>query len=198
MIRKLINGRWEPPYTESELAVKDELFAQMCATQIPPGTGGTDRAQFSSRDINHHGLQDYPLWQQQMMVSQAKASGINVTGKVYRGGLADGRGAGDPAAWVSSVNDMITVAKKRNLNLSTHQGDKVLHKATPVAPTPDVPLSQNLINEYAQHYIEQDPNWKNKPQELVEMVVDTHGAPAHERAKKRKAEWKPNKDFKDE
>lgn len=92
-------------------------FAAMCALQQPPGTRGTDRALMQGRYAGE--------WLDQMhtplaarMAREARAAGINISGKFYMGGLADKRAHLDPAAWIDSVSDIRRVAQERDLHVT--------------------------------------------------------------------------------
>jgi hypothetical protein len=67
-----------------------ERFAEMCALQIAPGTKGSDRAFMQGR-MNNQQLDDMPAESAKWMIKEAKAAGINISGKYYCGGLADKR-----------------------------------------------------------------------------------------------------------
>lgn len=93
-----------------------ERWATMCALQQAPGTRGTDRAFMEGRYNNEYmGQMSQRLASR--MVREARAAGINPSGKFYMGGLADKRGHMDPEAWVSGVDDVRRVAQKRNLEV---------------------------------------------------------------------------------
>lgn len=93
-----------------------EAWALMCALQQPPGTRGTDRAFMEGRN-NNEWMANMPPAQAARMVREARAMGINTSGKFYMGGIADRRGHRDPEAWVSSVDDVKRVAVKRDLEV---------------------------------------------------------------------------------
>lgn len=178
MIRtcKLVNGEfvYDPPYTPEELEAHKARFADMCESHVAPGGHGTDRSLMDCSSVINHGLTG-PTFLQEYTVNRARAAGINITGKVYKSGLADYRGPACPDAWISSVSDVHAVAERRNL---TVQG-MVNHKGREVPPKPDKPLSERLIREISGRYLAADPKWRERPkQELREMVVAQHGAPA--------------------
>lgn len=181
MIRTLkkIDGKlvWDPPYTAAELKAKRELFGQMCRSRIAPGGTGTDRTFMNDRDVRHHGLNDrMPPWMAEIYVRQAKQAGINITGKVYKGSLADGRGPACPDAWVGGTDDVLAVARKRNLKV---EGIVNYDSGYDPPPEPDCPMAEDLLMDKARQKIAADPKWKEKPfQELREAVIDEHGAPA--------------------
>jgi hypothetical protein len=96
---------------------QSEKFAVMAALQQPPGTRGTDRA-FQQGRLDGNWLDSLPPRMAKRIVREAKAAGINISGKYYMGGLADKRGHCDPAAWVSDTSDIKKVATQRNLEVS--------------------------------------------------------------------------------
>lgn len=104
-------------YVKMVNAGQSPLFAEMCALQQPPGTKGTDRA-FQQGRLDGNWLDDLPPRQAKKMVREAKAAGINISGKQYMSGLANKLGHCDPRAWVSDVSDVKQVAKDRNLSVS--------------------------------------------------------------------------------
>lgn len=151
-------------------------FAAMCLLRQAPGTKGTDRALMQG-DVLNHGLADMPVWLQEMHVAKAKAAGISIAGKVYKGGLADGRGPADPAAWVGGVDDVLEVARKRDLHV--YDGVVTHTPVRDIVPKPDVPLAPKLVEGLVNDYLQADPGLAAKPrQELREMVIDKHGARA--------------------
>ncbi len=95
---------------------QSERFATMCALGVAPGTKACDRA-FMEGKLDGNWLDGLPKKQAARIVREAKASGINPSGKFYVSGLADKRGHMDPMAWVDSVDDIKRVAKVRNLSV---------------------------------------------------------------------------------
>ena len=93
-----------------------ERFAIMCALMQAPGTRAADRTFMEGRYAGNW-LDELPKKQAAKIVREARAAGINPTGKFYMSGLADKRGHMDPMAWVDSVDDVKRVAKVRNLNV---------------------------------------------------------------------------------
>lgn len=143
-----------------------ERFAVMCALREPPGTKGSDRAFMEGR-CNNQQLDELPKLMAQRMVREAKAAGISVSGKHYVSGLADRRGAQDPAAWVSSVDDVKRVAAKRNL----HVTGAVRHEGEAVAPKRKQ-LSERIIREEVSREKRLNPNAKSS--DLREKVIERH------------------------
>ena len=122
-----------------------ERWALMVATQTPPGTKGTDRA-FQEGRLDGNWLDSLPPRQAKKMVAEAKAAGINISGKQYVGGLADKRGHMDPEAWVSDTADVKRVAKTRNLTIQgivQHQGYEPPPKQVTINPR----LERRLVAE---------------------------------------------------
>lgn len=152
-----------------------ERWATMCALQVPPGTKGTDRA-FNEGRLCQQQFDDMPKIMAQRMLREARAAGINTTGKQYMGGLADKRAHRDPEAWVDSTADIVRVARKRNLTVE----GIVSHQGTPVPPKRAV-LSERIIQEEMKHYRKLHPKMKNG--EMREMIIAKHGHPDKRRGK---------------
>jgi len=143
-----------------------ERWAEMVALQIAPGTKGTDRAFLEGRQNNQQ-LDALPRLQAEYMVREARQSGINISGKHYVAGIADHRGWRDPAAWVSSNDDILKVAKKRRLTVS----GTVNYDPGP-APKKIVKLSESIIRDEMRKELRQNPR-ANKG-ELREKIIDKH------------------------
>ncbi len=141
-------------------------WAEMCALQQPPGVNGTDREWMHGRN-NGEWLETMPSHQAKYITREAKAAGIDISGKFYMSGLADKRGWTDPEAWVSGRDDVLRVAKKRNLNVE----GQVNHKAIDLPPPKEVALNDRIVNRIKkktgktrEQVIEQHaPHWKRKP-----------------------------------
>jgi hypothetical protein len=145
-----------------------EKFAEMCALQSPPSTSGTDRTFMEGR-CNSQQLDSMPKDHALRMIDQAKAAGVNPSGKYYCSGIADKRGASDPEAWVDSVGDVQRVAAKRNMTIK----GAVRHKGRAVPRPESKPLSEKLTREMMKVEGNRHPTM-NKG-ELREMVVDKYG-----------------------
>lgn len=143
-----------------------ERWAIMCATQTPPGTKGTDRAFLEGRQNNQQ-LDALPTRQAQYMVREAKRAGISISGKHYVAGIADSRGWRDPAAWVSSNDDILKVAQKRRLSVS----GSVNYDPGPQAPKRKL-LSESIIRDEMRKELRQNP--KANRGELREKIIDKH------------------------
>jgi len=141
-------------------------FAEMCATQTPPGVRGTDRAVMQHR-LNGEWLDAMPPDQAKRILSEAKAAGISTEGKYYQSGLADKRGPADPMAWIDSASDIKRVAQLRNL----HVTGIVEHTAHEVEPQRKA-LSDSAMRTLMRKYRKLHP--KKKEGELREMIVSKH------------------------
>jgi len=140
-------------------------FAEMCALQMPPGTRGTDRAFMQGR-YNGEFFNSMPPPLARRLIREAKAAGIDVSGKFYMGGLADKRGHMDPAAWVDSVADIKRVARERDL----HVTGIVEHTPPERPPAPSVDISKDILREQVRREMKANP--KLKRGEAVERVKD--------------------------
>lgn len=145
---------------------QSERFAVMCSLQCPPGTKGTDRA-FQQGRLDGNWLDQMPKHQAVKMVREAKAAGIDITGKQYVSGLADKRGHCDPMAWVSDTADVKRVAKARNLNV---QGI-VKHEAREVQKQGPV-LNPRIVSRLAREEMAKNPSLKRR--DAVALVKEKY------------------------
>lgn len=143
-----------------------ERFAAMCALQIAPGTKGSDRAFMQGR-CNNQQLDEMPKLSAQWMVKEAKAAGINISGKYYCGGLADKRGWKDPEAWVSSSDDVLRVAQKRRLRV---QGS--LNYDPGVQDPKRTLINENIVRRELASELKRNP--KAKAGEVRERIIEKH------------------------
>lgn len=143
-----------------------ERWAEMVALQTPPGTKGTDRAFLEGRQNNQQ-LDELPKRQAEYMVREAKRAGISISGKHYVAGIADRRGWRDPAAWVTSNDDVLKVAHARRLAVS----GSVNYDPGP-APRKVTKLSENIIRDEMRKELRKNPR-ANKG-ELREKIIDKH------------------------
>ena len=143
-----------------------ERWATMVALQTPPGTKGTDRAFLEGRQNNEQ-LNDMPKRQAQYVAREAREAGINISGKYYCAGIADKRGWRDPAAWVTSNDDVLRVARKRRLHVTGS-----VNYDPGEAPPKRVLLSESIIRDEMRK--EKRKNPKAKDGELREKIIDKH------------------------
>ena len=107
---------------------------------------------FMEGRYNQQWLDDMPRHQAKRILREAKAAGINTSGKFYMSGIADKRGHCDPAAWVDSTSDVKAVAKQRNLTVK----GIVNHKGTPQPPR-RTKLSKRLEAKYVRSEMQANP-----------------------------------------
>ena len=143
-----------------------ERWATMVALQAPPGTKGTDRAFLEGRQNNEQ-LNDMPKRQAQYVSREAREAGISIAGKYYCAGIADKRGWKDPAAWVTSNDDVLRVARKRRLHVTGS-----VNYDPGEAPPKRVLLSESIIKDEMRK--EKRKNPRAKDGELREKIIDKH------------------------
>lgn len=142
-------------------------WCEMVILRQPPGVKGTDRSFMEGR-YNNQQLDAMPKDHAQNVVTLARRAGINISGKYYASGLADGRGPADPAAWVDSTADVKRIARERNLTVT----GAVEHRGIAEAPKRK-PLSERLTKELMREEKRRHPTMKKG--ELREMVVAKYG-----------------------
>lgn len=143
-----------------------EKWAAMVALQQPPGTKGTDRAFLEGRQNNEQ-LNDMPRRQAEYVSQEARHAGINISGKYYCAGIADKRGWRDPAAWVTSTDDVLRVARKRRLHVAGS-----VNYDPGEAPPKRVVLSESIIRDEVRRERRRSP--RANPKELREKVIEKH------------------------
>lgn len=153
---------------------KSPGFAAMLAMQQPPGSRFTDRAFCDGQRRKMERMSDVT---RRAIQENARRAGISTDGKFYVGGL--GR-PDDPAAWVTSADDVLAVAKKRNLGVEGVLRHKSVDECGP--PKPPVPLAEPLVRELMAEKMAADPGLaarcrksRKARQELREAVLDKHG-----------------------
>jgi hypothetical protein len=161
-------------YLKLIAAGQTERFAIMCALMQAPGTKASDRAFMEGR-YSGNWLDELPKRQAKWLVAEAKAAGINPSGKFYMSGLADKRGHLDPMAWVDSVDDIKKVAKARNLNV---QG--IVNIEAKSQDRKEVALNPRVEKELARKEIARNPGLSYK--DAVAAVRQKH-APRWKRKK---------------
>lgn len=147
--------------------------AAMYALQSPAGTRNTDRAFCQGQRAKMENMTPNVA---KMLHQKARRAGINTSGKYYMSGL--GRHT-DPAAWVSCAEDVLTVAKAKNLTLEGVLNRKGIDKE--VAPKPNPGVAPDIVNELARKQLAKDPSLrarcqtsKRARQELRESIIDKH------------------------
>ena len=163
-------------YEQIIAAGETERWAAMCALQSPPGTKNTDRA-FSQGQ--HQKMERMPTRNRNRIMAIAKQAGIATDGKFYVGALGK---YDNPAAWVSSAEDVITSCKTQKIGVEGVLNYEPPSKKREITPPKSVPLAPELVTEFAQKEMKADPalaekcrNSKRARQELREKVIATHG-----------------------
>jgi hypothetical protein len=152
-------------YQKMVEAGQNPRFAEMCALQVAPGTRGSDRAFMQGR-YNGEFFNNMPPPLARRLIREARAAGINVSGKFYMGGLADKRAHRDPAAWIDSVADIKRVARERDL----HVTGIVEHTPPEKAPPKSVDIAPDILREHVRKEMKANP--KLKRGEAIERVKD--------------------------
>jgi len=154
--------------------------AAMYALQAPAGTRNTDRAFCQGQQRKMENMS--PLVRG-MLQERAKKAGLDTRGKYYVGGPF---GAHDARSWVTSSEDLLTVAKSNNLNLEGVINRKAIAKEP--APKPPVLVAPEILNQLERKAMAADPGLrerltKNKHarQDFRESLVEKHGRKKHRR-----------------
>lgn len=139
-----------------------ERWAAMVSLQQAPGVhGDNDSWMRGRRDGNW--LDGLPKKQAQWMLREAKAAGIDTTGKYYMSGLADKRGHLDGEAWISDRDDVLRVAKKRKLELRGQVNYTPPEGVAP--PQRSAGLNPRLVRELARKEMAAEPGLTRKAAE---------------------------------
>jgi hypothetical protein len=128
-------------------------FAEMVALMQPPGVQGTDSKFMEGRNSGEW-LNAMPKRQANFIVREAKAAGIDVSGKYYHSGLADRRGWCDPEAWISGKDDLIRVAKKRKLQVT----GQVNYTPPEAGESRRVGLAKDIVASLAKQEMAKNPS----------------------------------------
>jgi len=146
--------------------------AAMYACQQAPGTRGSDRA---FCDGQRRKMENMTPWLRKRLQDDAKKAGINTNGRYYVGGLGKPT---DPAAWVTSSDDVLTVCKARNYDCDGVIRHKAIAKEK---PTESIRLAPRVIRDIEKKMLRQDPALaervrKNKyaRRELHEQIMEKH------------------------
>jgi hypothetical protein len=148
-------------------------FAAMCACQQAPGTKNTDRAFCEGQ---RERVSSMPEVNRRLIEQRLKKKGFEPGNKFHVSGLGP---VDDPTAWVSCAEDVLTIAKEKNLELSGAINRKMVEKDR---KPKDIPLADDLVVKIGQKYIQADPGLKEKCRkskkarmELKERIIATHG-----------------------
>jgi hypothetical protein len=112
------------------------------------------------------------------ILSEAKKAGINIAGKIYKGGLGK---PGDPLAWVSDSGDVLRAAKAKAL----HVTGRVNYEPPGMDDRPPPPrkaLADDIVRTEVLRVTAANPDLaakcREKPalvEELKQQVIEKHG-----------------------
>ena len=148
------------------------LFAEMLATQKPPGMTGTDQAFHANRGTLADQFAGDPIGLS-IVTKAAKRAGYRpMPSDVYVPGLATF--AGDPAAFIKHDNARGQVKKVCEKNGWAANGAK----PPPREPKPAVRLAESLVQEKMRDIMKSDPGrvLREGKQQLREAIIERHGS----------------------
>ena len=157
-------------YITSRAKGEPHRFAEMCALQCPPGTKNTDKAFCEGARREMEGMDPK---NREHILNIAKKAGIKTQGKFFKSMSAGGDGFGgydDPGSWVTCAEDVLTVAKERNLGVS----GVVNHKAVDMpAPVKKIKLGEDIVQRHVAKIMATEPRTaervKKNPKVLAEV-----------------------------
>jgi hypothetical protein len=136
---------------------QSERWALMCALQEPPGTRQTERAFFEGRN-NGEWLNKLPKKQAERMLQAAREVGVNPSGKIYFGGIADKRGIYDPEAWVADASDVKRVAEKRGMDVD----GAIQHRSSGRPVKKSVDIAPDILKRETAYELSKNPQLSKK------------------------------------
>lgn len=169
MTRFIVNGE---QVSEAEFRQGGaERLLEMFAAQSPPQSV-TDAEFFRGEKWGDKKAYRHPDSFHQKV---ARKHGVSTTGKVYMPQLARKGFTGDPLAWVSGRGDIV----KRTLAIGDNcDGLVTCNGARDEPPPKPVRLAEHSVRRLVRQY-RKEQRWARKPlNEVREMVIDKHGAPA--------------------
>lgn len=138
-------------------------LAEMFACQQPPR--GKDNTSWLAANSKAIGGGDLAPPVREHHEAMAKAAGVSIEGKVYMPGLARKNTPGDPRAWVTDHSEFKRRLEERGDGWS--DGTQVVRCRDDFAPTPDIEVAPDLIEERACQMIEQNPDLLHKHVKLT-------------------------------
>jgi hypothetical protein len=135
-------------YVAMRLDGATHAMADMLASRMPP-MSNTDR-EFLEGHCNGNQFEKTPEvgdW----YAKEAKAAGVDITGRVYINSLASR--PGDPEAWVSGRGDLERVVRERNWSCQGSSNIKGHEQEGP----PDVRIADDLVESRMIDRLEADP-----------------------------------------
>lgn len=157
----------------------EPVWAEMSACRQSAGAKGTDRA-FNEHANKRMSTEAFDFGG--LIIDRAKKAGISTAGKYYCSGLADKRGAGDPGAWVSTTDDILAIARQRNLTVKGH----VNHQGT-VMPAHKEVLAADIVEDLAAKELHENPE-RAKQCRKSKQAMDYLRAEIKERYGRRKSD----------
>lgn len=143
-------------------------LAEMFATQRPPR--GKDNTSWLAANSKALDGGDLAAPVREHHEAMAKAAGVSTAGKVYMAGLARRNMPGDPMAWVSDHSEFKRRLEDRGDGWS--DGTQSVRARDDFAPTPDIGVAPDLVEERACQMIEQNPDLLHKHVKLTHKGDD--------------------------
>lgn len=143
-------------YAAMRLDGTDHKLAEMFALRLPP-MSNTDR-EFLEGHCNGNQFEKTPYlgdW----YAAEARASGVDITGKVYISGLANR--PGDPEAWVSGRGDLERVVRERGWACQGSSNIKAVEREAPA----DTDVAHDIVESRMRERVEKDPGLATKKTE---------------------------------
>ena len=160
---------------EEQTEADRQRMAEMLATRQVPGARGVDRHFWEGLILNN-GFSNKKTVDpcEPEIRAEAKAAGIETSGKIFMGCLArPGMGGGDPLAWVADISDARTSAKIQGKNLS---GITTFRADVPEREPDSVRLAPDLIEEMMQRELKNNPEWAKDLEGLRHFVIEEYGS----------------------
>src|SRR6185436_837783 len=149
-------------------------LAEMFAFQQPPR--GKDNTGWLAANSKAIGGGDLAAPTRQHHEAMARAAGVSTDGKVYMPGIAEY--AGDPRAWVSDHSEFKSRLEARGDGWS--DGTQSVKARDDFAPTPDVDVAPDLVEDRACAMIAANPDLLHKHCKLQGDDVAISGELLHE------------------
>lgn len=146
-------------YCDSIISGESPRFAEMCALRSPPGLKGTDSQNFAG--VSSDPFPNMPVQLKNYYAKYFKDRGVDINGKVYKGGLVR-KGFGgirpDPEAMVGSTSDVRDVIRRNNWSSDGMVKEQSIEIDAPSFLDSDYKVSDDILNE-----------------RTAQEVIDNHG-----------------------
>lgn len=143
-----MNPQVQAEYFAMRIDQVQHKLAEMLALSAPP-MSRSDK-EFLEGHCNGNQFEKTPILGD-AYAAEARAQGVDITGKVYIGGLASY--PGDPTAWVAGRGDVERVARDKGMNVE----GLVTVKSAPRDPAPEVGVADDLVSQALESRLEQNP-----------------------------------------